>query len=142
MPTGVYERTDKYRERMSEAKSNQSEETRKAIGKAMIGNTNSKREKNGNWIGGFTYDTNGYIKFLVPEGCKFSCMKDNHGYVLMHRLIVAENLQRPLTKREVVHHINGDITDNRIENLRLFGNDGKHRAYHRWELKGGQYGKI
>jgi transposase-like protein len=42
-----------------------------------------------------------------------------NGFVLEHRLIMARSLGRPLTKGETVHHVNGDTTDNRRENLQL-----------------------
>jgi hypothetical protein len=36
-----------------------------------------------------------------------------------HRLIMEEFLGRRLTRREVVHHINGNTKDNALENLQL-----------------------
>ena len=37
-----------------------------------------------------------------------------------------KHLGRLLTKQEVVHHINHNMTDNRIENLELFASRGMH----------------
>ena len=87
------------------------------------------REKNPNWKGGIK-NQKGYLQFKVPKGCRFSCMKDKKGYISFHRSIMAEYLQRPLKPEEVVHHINEDITDNKIENLELFENNGKHISFH------------
>ena len=63
--------------------------------------------------------------FAMINGYKTLFIKDhpnsrNGGLIAEHRLIMSEHLGRALVKGENVHHINGDRTDNRIENLELW----------------------
>jgi hypothetical protein len=44
---------------------------------------------------------------------------DNNGYVMEHRLVMEKVVKRFLRAEEVVHHKNGDTTDNRPDNLEL-----------------------
>lgn len=64
-------------------------------------------------------DSRGYILVWVDEESLFRENADARGYVAQHRLIMAESIGRPLIKGEHVHHINGNKTDNRIQNLQL-----------------------
>lgn len=51
------------------------------------------------------------------------------GYIQEHRFLMSEKLGRPLKPGEVVHHINGNKKDNRIENLQVMTR-GEHQRYH------------
>ena len=107
-----------------------SKETKRKMSEAR------SREKCYKWKGGIKHDSEGYLHFKAPKKCKFSSMKNKDGYILIHRLVMAECLQRPLRPEEVVHHINGNITDNGRENLMLLKNKGEHNSLHK--TKGGE----
>lgn len=79
------------------------------------------------WRGGKTI-RNGYIYVYCPDhphATKTKC-------VLEHHLIMEQHLGRYLkpNQLEVVHHINGIKTDNRIENLELFSSETEHQNKH------------
>ncbi|MGI5245073.1 HNH endonuclease signature motif containing protein [Dactylosporangium sp. CA-139066] len=57
----------------------------------------------------------GYVAIWMPN----HPMAQKTGYLLEHRLVMAEHLGRILLPDEVVHHKNEIKTDNRIENLEL-----------------------
>lgn len=85
-----------------------------------------KRELAGSWKGGRRPDAHGYIRLLImdDEPKYIHDMKNRDGYVLEHRYAMAKALGRSLTRKETVHHINGERTDNRLENLQL--RNGRH----------------
>lgn len=89
----------------------------------------ARGSQHGNWNGGKHRTSGGYIAVQVLPDSPFSAMRNSGGYVMEHRLVMAQALGRPLTARETVHHINGDTQDNRIENLQLrSGNHGIGKA--------------
>ena len=96
-----------------------SKESRKKMSDANIGKTG---KKSSNWKGGKIKQARGYVLIYSPD----HPLRDSNKYVLDHRLLMEKHLGRYLTPKEVVHHINGDTADNRIENLKLFANQSEH----------------
>lgn len=68
-----------------------------------------KGQASPNWRGGREVTNAGYIRLWISRTER----------VLEHRKIMEDHLGRKLTKSEVVHHINGNNADNRLENLEL-----------------------
>ena len=71
---------------------------------------------------GMSHDSSGYITLTSME------YGNNTGRRL-HRVIMENYLGRKLEISEIVHHINGNKTDNRIENLQLMTR-AEHWALH------------
>jgi len=56
-------------------------------------------------------------------------MARKDGYVGEHRLVVAQALGRALLRSEVVHHVDHNPRNNRLENLMLFASNQDHKRY-------------
>lgn len=68
-----------------------------------------------NWRGGRVKIKSGYI--YVKSNGHPNAMRN--GYIMEQRLVMSNYLGRPLTNGEIVHHKNGNKSDNRLENLQL-----------------------
>ena len=64
---------------------------------------------------GFSVNKQGY-RFLYDDGTP----------ILEHHKVMEESLGRKIRRGEIVHHINRDRGDNRLENLVLFSSNGEH----------------
>ena len=82
-----------------------------------------------NWRKGETITPDGYRE--IP----FSGHKGNHRYRSEHRALVERAIGRELSKHEVVHHINEDKLDNRLENLAVLTRS-EHALLHAAMRKG------
>jgi len=116
-----------------------SEETKKKMSAAQKGRSlkaehinKLKGCNNHGWKGGRCRSGDpGYYRILCPN---HPCA-DKNGYVLEHRLVMEAHLGRVLLPSEIVHHINHNVRDNRIENLMLFPSRKEHSQLHRKERR-------
>jgi len=81
--------------------------------------------RNVNFNNGQYINKSGYRRIRKPEHPNST----KTGWILEHRFVMSEHLGRPLLQSEVVHHINEDKLDNRIENLEIT-TASKHRYMH------------
>lgn len=66
--------------------------------------------------------------YQTPQG--YQIVYDPDGKrVLEHRLVIEQHFQRKLFPFEVVHHLNHNKSDNRLENLQVMAK-GTHAAKH------------
>lgn len=66
-----------------------------------------------------------YLYAVVPDHPN----RTKSNYVLHHRVVMENHLGRLLTENEVVHHLNEDKKDNRIENLEVMTKE-EHGRHH------------
>ena len=67
----------------------------------------------------------GYVRIL-----KLNHYYCKNGWVLEHRVVVEDYIKRALDRKEVVHHLDENKTNNKIENLMIFKNQKEHMKWH------------
>jgi hypothetical protein len=87
-----------------------------------------RKEECPRWNGGIKTRTDGYILAVAPDNHPYPSDITSSGtkYVLLHRLIMEARLGRFLEPGEVVHHRDGDPSNNDPSNLELFASQADH----------------
>lgn len=93
--------------------------------------TGKKGVLHAGWKGGVLMER-GYRMVMANEHPKSVLKGSGLRYIREHRLIMESMLGRMLNDTEVVHHLNGDRSDNRIENLKLM-TKSEHSRLHMLE---------
>jgi hypothetical protein len=82
------------------------------------------------WKGGVTYrNRHGNYVSVRYVRCPghMASMARSDGYVMEHRLVMATHVGRPLTRAEVVHHLDHSPLNNATENLELWPSNQAHK---------------
>ena len=85
--------------------------------KGMIG------DENPSWKGGIKVNDLGYIFKKTKIG------RGSQTYEREHRFIFENLLNRKLKQNEVIHHVDGDVKNNKIGNLLFFRSNGAHLRF-------------
>ncbi len=81
-------------------------------------------KNNPSWKGGKCKEHNRWFIYLPNHP-----LAKSNGCIAQSRLIAEKYLNRYLSFKEQIHHINGDTLDDRPENLYLFSSNSAHIKY-------------
>lgn len=80
------------------------------------------KSKHMDWKRGVSQRPDEYRMIWMPDH-PYACQ---NGYIREHRYVMEQHIGRYLLPEEVVHHIDGNRTNNDISNLELFANNPEH----------------
>ena len=92
---------------------------------------------NGRWAGGIR-TIKGYKHAYRPQ----HHLSRKDGWCAIHRINAEKKIGREISKEEVVHHIDGNIKNNSLENLQVYKNNGEHLSKHNKEFSRNKKGKY
>lgn len=78
-------------------------------------------------LGSFYINSSGYVEDWIG---KHTIEDRSSGYYREHRLMVELDIGRKLSDKEIIHHVDGDKTNNLLSNLYLCEDDKHHRNIH------------
>ena len=106
-----------------------SKQSRKNISEAS---KKRKGPKNSFWKGGLYRKADGHYMIYAPNH-----PFNRNNYVRRSHLIMEKKINRYLRPEEIVHHINGNPSDDHLENLMLLKNQSIHLKIHNPGFKKG-----
>lgn len=83
-------------------------------------------------------DLNGYRVLYIPEHPRAMTSENWKGWIYEHIHLGEKIIGRPLNEKEVVHHLDGNRSNNRIENL-LVLERSQHKKLHEWLDRGAPF---
>lgn len=84
---------------------------------------------NPKWRGGRVIEKNENTNYVFIHMSEHP-QSNSRGYVREHTLVAEKALNRALSRKEVVHHIDGNGENNDFSNLLVFPTHGQHIHFH------------
>jgi len=90
-----------------------------------------KGEKNSHWKKGISYDRNRKMIYSPKHPHAKLVGLGKTPYVYEYRLVMEKHIGRFLCENEIIHHKDGDVTNNDINNLELMSQSEHAKLHHR-----------
>ena len=104
--------------------------------KSSISGRNYRGENNPKWRGGRINRPDGRVAVFAPGNPNATLYGGTH--ILEYRLLAEQKIGRYLRKNEIVHHVDGDVTNNGPDNLEVTtqSQHAKLESYRRDKITG------